>query len=70
MEAKGKNHIVKALVPLAEMLDFSPNLTSITGGRGSYFMEFAYYEEVPHQLQKKIIENAVKEGRIKEEEEE
>jgi len=70
METKGKNNVIKALVPLAEMLDFNPTLTSITGGRGSYFMEFAHYEEVPHQLQKKVIEIAVKEGRIKEEEEE
>jgi elongation factor G len=70
METKGKNNVIKALVPLAEMLDFSPTLTSITGGRGSYFMEFVHYEEVPHQLQKKVIEIAVKEGRIKEEEEE
>ena len=70
METKGKNNVIKAQVPLAEMLDFNPTLTSITGGRGSYFMEFAHYEEVPHQLQKKVIEIAVKEGRIKEEEEE
>jgi elongation factor G len=70
METKGKNNVIKALVPLAEMLDFNPTLTSITGGRGSYFMEFAHFEEVPHQLQKKVIENAVKEGRIREEEEE
>jgi elongation factor G len=69
MEAKGKNHIIKASVPLSEMLDFSPTLTSITGGRGSYFMEFAHYEEVPQHLQKKIIEEAVKEGRVKEEDE-
>jgi elongation factor G len=69
MEAKGKNHVIKALVPMVEMLDFSPTLTSITGGRGAYFMEFSHYEEVPHQLQKKIIDDAVKEGRIREEEE-
>jgi elongation factor G len=69
MEAKGKNHVVKALVPMSEMLDFEPNLTSITGGRGSYFMEFAYYEEVPAHLQKKVIDEAVKDGRVKEEEE-
>lgn len=69
MEQKGKNHVVKALVPMSEMLDFEPNLTSITGGRGSYFMEFAYYEEVPAHLQKKVIDEAIKEGRIKEEEE-
>ncbi len=69
MESKGKNHVVKAQVPMVEMLDFEPNLTSITGGRGSYFMELSHYEEVPVQLQKKIIAKAVEEGRVREEEE-
>jgi len=69
MEAMGKNHVIKALVPMSEMLDFEPNLTSITGGRGSYFMELSHYEEVPVQLQKKVIAQAVQEGRIREEEE-
>ena len=69
METKGKNHVVKASVPMAEMLDFEPALTSITGGRGSYIMEFSHYEEVPGHLQKKIIDEAIKEGRVKEEEE-
>ncbi len=69
METKGKNNVIKAQVPMVEMLDFEPNLTSITGGRGSYFMELSHYEEVPAQLQKKIIADAVKEGRIREEEE-
>lgn len=69
MEAKGKNHVIKAQVPMPEMLDFEPTLTSITGGRGAYFMEFSHYEIVPAHLQKKIIDEAVKEGRVKEEEE-
>ncbi|MCX6558650.1 MAG: elongation factor G, partial [Candidatus Aminicenantes bacterium] len=69
METKGKNHVVKASVPMSEMLDFEPTLTSITGGRGSFFMEFSHYEEVPGQVQKKIVAEAVKEGRVKEEEE-
>ncbi|MGE5343830.1 MAG: elongation factor G [Candidatus Omnitrophota bacterium] len=69
MEAKGKNHIIKALVPLSEMLDFNTTLTSITGGRGSYNMEFSHFEEVPVQQQKKVIEEAVKAGRVKEEDE-
>ncbi len=69
MESKGKNMVVKALVPMAEMLDFDPQLTSITGGRGSYFMEFSHYDPLPHQLQKKVIDEAVREGRVKEEEE-
>ena len=70
MEQKGNMRIIKALVPMAEMLDFEPTLTSITGGRGSFLMEFSHYEEVPGQLQQKIIQDSIKEGRIRPEEEE
>jgi len=69
MEQKGNMRILKAQVPMAEMLDFEPTLTSITGGRGSYLMEFSLMEEVPAHLQQKIIAEAVKEGRVKPEEE-
>ncbi len=69
METRGKNTIVKAEVPMVEMLDFNPNLTSITGGRGTYFMEMNHYSEVPSHLQKKIISDAVADGRVREEEE-
>jgi len=69
MEQKGNMRILKALVPMAEMLDFEPTLTSITGGRGSFLMEFSHYEEVPVQIQQKIIAEAIKEGRVKPEEE-
>jgi len=69
MEQRGNLRIIKARVPMAEMLDFEPTLTSITGGRGSFLMEFSHYEELPFQLQQKIIEESVKEGRIKAEEE-
>lgn len=69
MEQKGSLRIIKAQVPMAEMLDFEPTLTSITGGRGSYLMEFSHYEEVPGQLQPKIIDAAIKEGRVRPEEE-
>jgi elongation factor G len=69
MEQKGLMRILKAIVPMSEMLDFEPTLTSITGGRGSYMMEFSHYEEVPAHLQQKIIAEAVKEGRVKQEEE-
>ncbi len=68
-DKKGKISIIKAQVPLVEMLDFEPTLTSITGGRGSYTMEFSHYEEVPGMLQPKVIEAAAKEGRTQEEEE-
>jgi len=65
MEQKGNMRIIKALVPMSEMLGFEPTLTSITGGRGSYLMENSHLEEVPAHLHKKIIEESVKEGRIR-----
>ena len=65
MEQKGNMRILKAVVPMSEMLDFEPTLTSITGGRGSFMMEFSHYEEVPSHLQQKIIAEAVKEGRVR-----
>ena len=65
MEQKGNMRIIKAVVPMAEMLDFEPTLTSITGGRGSFLMEFSNYEEVPNHLQQKVIDDSIKEGRIR-----
>ncbi|MEW6455235.1 MAG: elongation factor G [Acidobacteriota bacterium] len=69
IEQKGNLNIIKAQVPMVEMIDFEPTLTSITGGRGSYHMEFSHYEEVPFHLQQKIIAQAREEGRIPAEEE-
>jgi elongation factor G len=69
MEQKGHMRILKAIVPMSEMLDFEPTLTSITGGRGSFLMEFSHYDEVPAHLQQKIIAEAIKEGRVRPEEE-
>ncbi len=69
MEQKGNMRILKALVPMSEMLDFEPTLTSITGGRGSFIMEFSHYEETPAHIQQKVIADAVKEGRVKPDEE-
>ncbi len=68
MEQKGNMRILKAHVPMSEMLDFEPTLTSITGGRGSFLMEFSHLEETPSHVQQKVIAEAVKEGRVKPEE--
>ncbi len=67
MEGRGRNQAVKAQVPLAEMLDYDSKLRSLTGDRGDYSMEFSHYEEVPAQLQEKIIAGA-KKGEAEEEE--
>lgn len=61
MTAKGHNQIVKACVPLAEMLKYAPALTSMTAGKGSYVMEFSGYEEVPRELINKIVEESKRE---------
>ena len=48
---------IKAIVPLAELLKYAPVLNAITGGRGSYVMDFARYDEVPRELAGKIVEH-------------
>ncbi len=50
--------VVSAEVPVAEMLSYAPDLTSMTGGRGDYHMEMLRYEEVPAHLAQKIVEQA------------
>ena len=47
--------VVKAMVPMAEMLRYASDLTSITSGRGMFSMEFDHYDEVPAHLSEKII---------------
>ncbi|MCX8023294.1 MAG: elongation factor G [Syntrophorhabdaceae bacterium] len=61
VESKGHNQVVKAAVPMAEVLKYAPDLKSMTGGRGTFTMEFSHYEEVPPHLAQKIIEQAKKE---------
>ena len=69
MEPKGSLQVIKAEVPLAEMLSYDAELTSMTGGRGSYHMEMDHYDEVPAHLQEKVIAAARAErGVVKEEE--
>ena len=69
MEPKGSLQVVKAEVPLVEMLSYDAELTSMTGGRGSYHMEMGHYEEVPGHLQDKVVAAAKAErGEVKEEE--
>jgi elongation factor G len=55
MENKGGNTVVKAMVPMAEMLTYGTDLTSMTQGRGSFNMEMDHYDVVPAQQQEKIV---------------
>ena len=55
MDTRGVATVIRAKVPMSEMLTYEQHLTSATGGRGSYHMEFSHYEEVPPHLHGKII---------------
>lgn len=55
MEQAGELQKIKAQVPLAEMLSYCTQLRSLTGGRGTFEMEFSSYEEVPAALVQKVI---------------
>jgi elongation factor G len=55
MDTRGTSTVIRAQVPMAEMLTYEQHLTSATGGRGSYHMEYSHYEEVPSFQQQKII---------------
>jgi elongation factor G len=55
MDTRGAMTVIRAQVPMSEMLTYEQHLTSATGGRGSYHMEYSNYEEVPQHLQTKII---------------
>lgn len=65
MDMRGKQQIIKAQVPLSEMLDYQSRLNSITQARGSYHMQFAHYDPLPGNLASKVVEQAQAEGRIR-----
>lgn len=56
MDADGHFQKIKAFVPLAELYKYSSQLRSLTSGRGAHKRKFAYYEEVPKEVEQKIVE--------------
>ncbi len=58
METKGRTTIINAEVPMAEMLTYGTQLTSMTQGKGSYRMEMDHYDIVPQPVAEKILANA------------
>ncbi len=67
VETQSGSHVVKSFIPMAEILSYSPELRSITSGRGTFTMEFSHYEEVPDHVAAKIVEAAQKEKKAEEE---
>jgi elongation factor G len=58
MDTRGATTIIRAQVPMAEMLTYEQHLTSATGGRGAYSMTYSHYDEVPSHQQAKIVASA------------
>ncbi|MGE5436744.1 MAG: elongation factor G [Syntrophothermus sp.] len=56
MDSEDGNQIIKAYVPLSELHKYSSTLRSLTQGRGHHQIKFAYYEEVPKEVENKIID--------------
>src|SRR3954452_5634223 len=64
MEPKGGMTTIKAEVPMSEILTYAQSVTSLTGGRGDYHMQFLRYEEVPAHIAQKVIAEAKKEEAV------
>ena len=58
MDQQGTSHVIKALVPLADMFGYSTDLRSRTQGRATYTMQFHSYNQVPESISKEIIARA------------
>ena len=56
MDREGRFQVIKAKVPLAELDKYSATLRSLTGGRGIHTASFSHYEEVPGDIQKKLVD--------------
>lgn len=65
MDVRGKQQVIKAKVPLSEMLDYQSKLNSVTQARGSYHMQFSHYDPMPHNLASKVIDESVAAGRVR-----
>jgi elongation factor G len=68
MESHGPTTLIRAEVPMAEMLTYGQTLTAMTQGRGSFHMEMDHYDVVPQPIAEKIVANAKKPAGEEEEE--
>ncbi len=69
MDTRGTSQVIKAQVPMAEMLSYASALTSMTQGRGSFAMEFSHYDVVPSHIAEKVVAAAKAERGVAVEEE-
>ena len=55
MDAEGESQLIRAQAPQSEMYQYSTALRSLTGGRGIHSEEFSHYEEVPRDMETKVV---------------
>ena len=58
MNPENRYTVIEAEVPQAEVQRYSQDLRSMTGGRGSYRFEFDHYEQVPQNIEQRVIDTA------------
>ncbi|MCS7312256.1 MAG: elongation factor G [Acidobacteria bacterium] len=58
IDRAGSLQVVQAYVPMAELINYAAAVTSLTGGRGSFEMEFSHYDEVPPHIAQRVVEEA------------
>lgn len=58
VESEGRFQVVKALVPQKELYRYSTRVRSLTGGQGVHAEEFSHYEELPPEMEQKIVAEA------------
>ena len=68
MDVQGERQIIRAQVPMSEMLSYQNDLISMTQGRASFHMEFDHYDYVPTPQAEKIIAAAKAHMHVEEEE--
>lgn len=64
-DASGRNQVVKATIPMSEVLTYASDLRSMTSDRGTFTQELSHYEELPQNLAEKLMAEA----KLEEEEE-
>jgi elongation factor G len=65
VEPKANSQIIRAVVPMSEVLAYSNDLKSMTSDRGLFSMEFSHYEEVPSHMAQKVIADSAAEKAAK-----
>jgi elongation factor G len=60
-EARGNATVIRATVPMSEILEYQSSLTSITGGQGAFHMQFSHYDEAPPHVRDEVVAEAQKE---------